>query len=81
MGPSHPLQTNEDGGDELETEWQLNEWHSVEDTGNNEASTSSDTVEQPDIVYIVRDIIYVRYHLFRCASKSLIHSPAYSDKN
>lgn len=57
LGPTHIRQTNEEAGDEVETERQLNEWQTAEDTANNEGSTSLETVEQPDAVHMVGDII------------------------
>ena len=55
----------------LEAEWQLNDWQGVEDTTDNEGSTSCETLEEPDIVHVVGDIIHVRCQLLCCCMQIL----------
>jgi hypothetical protein len=57
----HTPQTNEDPDAEPETEKQLKDWQRVEETGDGDGATSSDTLEEAvDVVHVVGDIIQVR---------------------
>ncbi len=60
------MQANGDPDAEPETEQQVKEskeWQTVEDTVNSDRSTVSDTLEEPDVVDVVGDIIQVRHNL------------------
>ena len=76
----HTLQTGEDADAGPESKQHLKEWQTIEDSANNNDSTSSETLEEPDIVDVIGDIIQVCY-LLLCVCKHSICPPAYSCKD
>ena len=81
IGPSDTPHTSEDTEAKLETECQLNNWQSVEQTAKNDTPTSSESVVDPDIVNVVGDIIHVCHLPFLCTAKRPNFSLAYSSKD
>ena len=60
------MQANKDSNAKPKTEQQVKEskkWQTVENTINNDHLTVSDTLEKPDVIDVIRDIIQVHHNL------------------
>ncbi len=60
------MQANKDSNVKPKTEQQVKEskkWQTVEDTINNNHLTVSDTLEKPDVIDVIGDIIQVHHNL------------------